>query len=71
MTQGSPDPGAEKRPGGGDPWTIMATLLSGMIVWGGAGWLADRALGTEFLTLVGLLVGTAGAFYLVHLRIRG
>jgi F0F1-type ATP synthase assembly protein I len=71
MSQGSPEPGADRPSGGGDPWTIMATLLSGMIVWGGLGWLADQWLGTEFLVLIGLLVGTAGAFYLVHLRIRG
>lgn len=69
MTQGAPD-GGPPRPSGGDPWTIMATLLSGMVVWGGAGWLADQWLGTHFLTLIGLLIGTAAAFYLVYLRIR-
>jgi len=49
-------------------WSILSYLLSGMIVWGGAGWLLDRWLGTSFLVLVGLLVGTAASLYLVWLR---
>ncbi len=74
MSQSPPEgPGAD--PGGrsavslGDPWTIVAYLLSGMLLWGGAGWLLDRWLGTSFLVLVGLLVGTALAIYLIYVRL--
>jgi ATP synthase protein I len=49
-------------------WTIFGYLLSGLIFWGGAGYAADRWLGTGYLTLTGLLVGMGGAIYLVWLR---
>jgi ATP synthase protein I len=49
-------------------WTIFGYLLSGLLFWGGAGYAADKWLGTRYLTLVGLLVGMGGAIYLVWLR---
>ena len=49
-------------------WSIFGYLISGLLFWGGAGWAADRCLGTTYLTLVGLLVGAGGAIYLVWLR---
>ena len=59
------------RPGGrgGDiVWSILGTLLAGVLAWGFIGWLLDRWLGTEFLVAVGILVGAAGAFYLIIRR---
>ncbi len=52
----------------GDAWTVIAYLLSGLLLWGGAGLLLDRWLGTSFLVLVGMLVGGVGAIYLVYIR---
>lgn len=52
----------------GDAWAIVSYLLAGLVVWGGAGWLLDWWLGTTFLVLVGLLLGAAGALYLVWVR---
>lgn len=49
-------------------WTIFGYLLSGLLFWGGAGYAVDRWLDTNYWTLVGLLVGMAGAIYLVWLR---
>lgn len=49
-------------------WSIVAHLLSGMVLYGGTGWLVDRWLGTSFLVLVGLLAGTGLAMYLVWFR---
>jgi F0F1-type ATP synthase assembly protein I len=43
-------------------------MLSGMIVWGGAGWLLDRWLETRFFTLVGALLGLTVAIYLVVVK---
>ena len=43
-------------------------MLSGMIVWGGAGWLLDRWLGTKVFTLVGALLGLTVAIYLVVVK---
>jgi F0F1-type ATP synthase assembly protein I len=58
------------RPGsGGDVvWSILGTLVAGVLAWGGIGWLLDRWLGTSFLVAVGILVGAAGAFYLIIKR---
>jgi len=65
MSQADPS-GRDANPG--DAWTVIAYLLSGLIFWGGAGALLDRWLGTEFFVLVGMLIGGAGAIYLVHVR---
>jgi ATP synthase protein I len=52
----------------GAVWTIFGYLLSGLLFWGGVGYLADRFLGTSYLTLVGILMGMGGGLYLVWLR---
>ncbi len=62
---GPPGPRAA---GPGDAWTVLAYLLSGLILWGGAGVLVDRWLGTSFAVLIGLLVGGASSLYLVYIR---
>lgn len=49
-------------------WSIVSYLLSGLLVWGGAGYLIDRWLGTSFVVLIGLLVGASASLYLVWLR---
>jgi len=50
-------------------WSIVGYMLSGLIFWGGAGYLADKYIfHTEYLTLVGLLLGMGGALYLIWLR---
>jgi F0F1-type ATP synthase assembly protein I len=39
------------------------------MVWGGLGYLADRVLGTEpALTIAGVVLGAATAFYIVYVR---
>jgi F0F1-type ATP synthase assembly protein I len=43
-------------------------MLSGIIVWGGAGWLLDRWWETRFFTLVGVLLGLTVAIYLVVVK---
>jgi F0F1-type ATP synthase assembly protein I len=50
-------------------WAVLSTMIGGIAVWGGLGYLADRWLGTAhvFFT-VGVLVGAAGAMYLIWLR---
>ncbi|MEY4972919.1 MAG: hypothetical protein RL399_876, partial [Actinomycetota bacterium] len=32
-------------------WTIVGYMLSGLLFWGGVGYLADRYLNTSYLTL--------------------
>lgn len=47
-------------------------LLSGILVWGGVGWLLDRWIGsTPWFFAIGVLLGFAGGLYLVWLRTGG
>jgi F0F1-type ATP synthase assembly protein I len=63
------DEPAERQPSGADVgWGITGTMLSGIIVWGGVGWLLDRWLETRFFTLVGTLLGLTVAIYLVVVK---
>jgi F0F1-type ATP synthase assembly protein I len=62
-----PEP-PDRRGGADIVWSIIGTLVAGVLAWGGIGWLLDRWLGTEFLVAVGILVGAAGAFYLIVKR---
>jgi ATP synthase protein I len=63
-------PEQPRKPGGGSDivWSILGTLVAGVLAWGGIGWLLDRWLGTSYLVAVGILVGAAGAFYLIIRR---
>ncbi len=55
--------------GYGAAWSIIATLLAGILAWGGIGYLADRLLGTgQVFLAIGMVVGVAGGIYLVYLR---
>ncbi|MEX5716770.1 AtpZ/AtpI family protein [Geodermatophilus maliterrae] len=49
-------------------WAVTGTLISGLIVWGGAGWLLDRWLDTRVFAPVGIILGMAVAIYLVVAR---
>ena len=49
-------------------WTIVGYMLSGLLFWGGAGYLADKYFNTSYLTLVGFFLGMGGALYLIWLR---
>jgi ATP synthase protein I len=49
-------------------WSIIGTLIAGVLAWGAIGWLVDQWLGTNFLVAVGIIVGMAGAFYLIIKR---
>ena len=49
-------------------WSIIASLISGFVVWGGAGAIADHFLGTGYLLIVGLVIGIGSSFWLIWLR---
>jgi F0F1-type ATP synthase assembly protein I len=50
-------------------WSIVSYLLSGILVWGGVGWLLDRWIGTEALfTVIGILGGCGLGIYLGYVR---
>jgi F0F1-type ATP synthase assembly protein I len=55
--------------GMGTGWGITATMVAGMLVWGGAGYLVDRLAGTSHVfAAIGIVIGAAGAGYIVYLR---
>ena len=55
--------------GYGKAWSIIGTLLAGLAVWGGIGFVVDRLTGFHGLFLgIGLVVGAIGGVYLVLVR---
>lgn len=47
---------------------VLSLLIGGLVGGTLIGWLLDRWLGTRFLVAIGVLVGAAGAFYLIIRR---
>lgn len=62
MTDGQPP---EPPRGANDGWAVLSTLIGGILVWGGVGWLVDRWLGTKIALPIGLIVGMAASLYLI------
>jgi ATP synthase protein I len=55
--------------GMGTGWAITSMLISGMLAWGGIGYLADLLFGTYHVFMpIGILLGGGGGVYLVYLR---
>ncbi len=52
----------------GAVWSVLGTLLSGLLVWGGIGWLVDRWLGTVLALPAGMILGMIASFYLIYKR---
>lgn len=57
-----------ERQAANDAWSAFGLMLSGVVVWGGAGYLVARWTGHQLFTMVGLLVGMATALYAVWFR---
>jgi ATP synthase protein I len=52
-----------------DPMALISYLLSGMVLYGGLGWLLDRWLGFDSLFLpIGVVFGVAAGGYLGYMR---
>lgn len=49
-------------------YRIVSILISGLLVYGGLGWLLDRWLGTSWWLPIGLVVGVALGVYLVVVK---
>lgn len=65
----SDDPGGDVgRRGEADAFGALGLLISGVLVWGGVGWLVSEWLGNSIFVMVGLLVGMGAALYLVWFR---
>ena len=52
----------------GDPWHAFGYVVSGVGVYGLAGWALDRWLGTTFLVAIGILIGAGFGLYMTYAR---
>jgi F0F1-type ATP synthase assembly protein I len=53
--------------GMGEAWATLSTLISGIAVWGGVGYLIDRLVGTwPGFFAGGVILGNFGACYLIY-----
>ena len=52
----------------GDPWHAFGYVVSGVGVYGLAGWALDRWLGTTFLVALGILIGAGFGIYMTYAR---
>lgn len=57
--------------GPGQVYAGLSYLVSGLICYGGLGWLGDRVLGTRLLMPLGMIVGLALGTWLVARRLGG
>jgi ATP synthase protein I len=51
-----------------DAWAASGLLMSGVIVWGGIGYLVSAWLDNQVFVMIGLLLGTATALYGIWFR---
>lgn len=49
-------------------WAVTSTMMSGMFLFGGAGWLLDLWWGTRFVVAIGVIVGLALGVYAIVMR---
>lgn len=57
-----------RRKGEADAYGALGLIISGVLVWGGVGYLLTEWLDNRLFVLVGLLLGMAGGLYLVWFR---
>jgi len=69
-SSGDPDDGGRSagRQASNDAWSAFGLMVSGVVVWGGAGYLVSRWTGHQLFTMVGLLVGMGTALYGIWFR---
>jgi F0F1-type ATP synthase assembly protein I len=51
-----------------DGWSALSYIISGVLIWGGVGWLLSSWLDAELFIPLGLMVGAAAGVGLVWLR---
>jgi ATP synthase protein I len=64
-----PDSAAEQnRRAQNQAWDTVSLLAAGVAFWGGVGWLLAEWLDNRLFLMFGILLGAAGALYLVWVR---
>ncbi|GAB1820682.1 hypothetical protein FDA94_06870 [Herbidospora galbida] len=49
-------------------WSVPSYLLSGMLLWGGLGWLLSHWTGVHAFIPIGVVIGVGLACWLVYLK---
>lgn len=62
------DPGAEARREQNSAWSAVSLMLSGLVFWGGIGWLLTWWLDSQVYVAAGILIGVGAALYLIWIR---
>ena len=53
-------------------WRSVSTLMAGLLLYGGLGWLIGSQIGhQQALTAIGSLVGIGLSMYLTYVRVSG
>ncbi|HET6743229.1 MAG TPA: hypothetical protein VFH76_30020 [Kribbella sp.] len=52
----------------GDGWRVLSYLIGGVLVYGGIGFGLDRLFGTQFLVVVGIVLGAGLTILMLHFR---
>lgn len=52
----------------GDGMVVLSYILSGLLFYGGFGWLGDRVFGVSWLVPLGIIVGVVASIYLIIKR---
>jgi ATP synthase protein I len=68
MSQSPQSPEPQQNPH--DPWQAVSYLVTGVGLYGLAGWLLDAWLDTSFLLPVGIVLGAALGVYVTYVRFR-
>lgn len=61
-------PTAADRRGMDQAMRVLSYLISGVIVWGGLGWLGDFLLKTNFLLPIGIVLGAGLGIYMIIVK---
>jgi ATP synthase protein I len=51
-----------------DAWGAFGLVVSGVVVWGGVGWLLSERLDNQVFVMLGMLLGMGAGLYLVWFR---
>lgn len=62
------DPSDQSRREQTAAWNAASLIMAGVAFWGGIGWLLSQWAGNRAFLVVGLLLGSAAALYLVWVR---
>jgi fatty acid desaturase len=65
---GAGSPADQTRRDQNQAWDAFSMIAAGVTFWGGVGWLLSEWLDNRIFLMLGILLGAAGALYLVWVR---